>query len=434
MIRTASTLFALTALLVGSCAPAPAGVATPAGASAAAPAPVWEPAGIFLTWTGDPTTSVSIDWHTVPGDEGAPLEYRPVGGGAWQAVPPPERIAFPFSDRTIHRVGLGGLAPDSEYRIRFGPGSREFTLRTMPSELSRPVRFAAGGDLRHSQEWMEQMSRVVMRYDPDFILVAGDLAYADGRDDRVYRWHEWFDAYRNALIAEDGRLVPMLLAPGNHEVRGGYWFRDEAYEPTAAHRARIAPYYFSVFAFPGQPGYGVIDVGDYLSVLLLDSDHTGPIEGAQTAWLERTLRARRGRPHLVPTYHVPAYPSVRPFAGEVNERVRDNWVPLFERYGVRTVFEAHDHAYKRTHPIRDGAVADDGIVYIGDGAWGVGVREIGSRREEGEDAWYMLRGEAVRHAVIVTLEDDEIEIVAVSEAGEVFDQARLRAPTRAAIH
>jgi acid phosphatase type 7 len=411
------------AALVAACV-SPPPMPAPALDSAAAPAAAWEPAGIFLTWSGDPTTSMSIDWHTVPADEGDALEFRPAGSDAWQAAPPAERIAFPYSDRTIHRVSLDGLTPGSEYRIRFGPGSREFGFRTMPSELSRPVRFVAGGDLRHNQKWMEQTSRAVIPYDPDFILVGGDLAYADGREDRAYRWHEWFDAYRNALVGENGRLVPMLLAPGNHEVRGGYWFRDEAYEPTAEHRARIAPYYYSLFAFPGQPGYGVIDVGNYLSVILLDSDHTGPIEGEQTAWLERTLRERAGRPHLVPTYHVPAFPSVRPFGGEVNERVRAHWVPLFERYGVRSVYEAHDHAYKRTHPIREGRIADDGIVYVGDGAWGVGVREIGSR-QEGEDAWYMFRGEAVRHAVVVTLDGDAQHILAVDENGDVFDEHTL---------
>jgi len=141
--------------------------------------------------------------------------------------------------------------------------------------------------------------------------------------------------------------------------------------------------------------------------------------------LEQTLRERAGRPHLIPTYHVPAYPSVRPFGGEVNKRVRANWVPLFERYGVRSVYEAHDHAYKRTRPIRQGRIADDGIVYVGDGAWEVGAREIGSRREEGEEAWYMLRGEAVRHAVIVTLEGNTQHILAIDENGDVFDEHTL---------
>jgi len=194
MNRPKSPLLGLVAAgLIASCSTLPA-AAPPALESAVVPAADWEPACIFATWSGDPTTSMSIDWHTLPADEGDALEYRPAGSGSWEAAPPAEQIAFPNSDRTIHRVALDGLVPDSEYRILFGTGSREFGFRTMPSELSRPVRFAAGGDLRHNQEWMEQTSRAIMPYDPDFILVGGDLAYADGREDRAYRWHEWFDA------------------------------------------------------------------------------------------------------------------------------------------------------------------------------------------------------------------------------------------------
>ena len=97
-----------------------------------------------------------------------------------------------------------------------------------------------------------------------------------------------------------------------------------------------------------------MDFGGYLSVLLLDTDHSGPIDGAQTSWLARTLAERRNGPHVFPSYPVPASPSVRNPEGDTHRRVRQHGVPLFEENGLKLDFEAHDHVYKRTFPIRQG--------------------------------------------------------------------------------
>jgi acid phosphatase type 7 len=100
--------------------------------------------------------------------------------------------------------------------------------------------------------------------------------------------------------------------------------------------------------------------------------------------------------------------------------VRQHWVPLFEHHNIRLVFESHDHAYKRTHPIRNGVVADNGIVYMGDGAWGVGVREIG--REHDEPAWYLAQAASVRHFILVRLEGEAIYAETIDEDGNVIDR------------
>jgi hypothetical protein len=176
-------------------------------------------------------------------------------------------------------------------------------------------------------------------------------------------------------------------------------------------------------ASPGKRGYAAIDFGDYLSIVLLNSDHTVAIGGEQTRWLEETLAERQRVPHLFPVYHVPAYPSVRAFEGAVSARVREHWVPLLERFGVRVAFENHDHAYKRTHPLRAGRQSEDGIVYLGDGAWGVGARDL-IRDEKGEKPWYLARAESVRHFVLVTLDGREQRFQAITHDGRVLDELR----------
>ena len=386
----------------------------------AAPLGAQEPVGIFLTWQRDPTTTMTIDWHT-SGEEGQPvLHFRVLGAGEWRTRrvnPEP----FPAFGRTLHRTELTGLKPASTYEFRFGNNSRHFRFRTMPARADRPIRFATGGDLRHNQAWTEETGRVVARHDPDFVVVGGDLAYADELPTRAERWREWFDAYRNSLITADGRVIPMLVAQGNHETAGGYFYNYPGFAGDDRSRELLSPYFYRLLASPGHPGYGVVDFGEYLSIVLLNTDHTAPVQGEQTRWLERVLAERRNVSHVFPVYHVPAYPSVRRFEGAVSARVRENWVPLFERYGVRAAFENHDHAYKRTHPLRGGQINPDGIVFLGDGAWGVETRPIG-REQGGKQPWYLQRGESLRHFILVTLDGGTQHFQAIGQDGKMLDE------------
>ena len=102
-----------------------------------------------------------------------------------------------------------------------------------------------------------------------------------------------------------------------------------------------------------------------------------------------------------------------------NEEIRDHWVPLFERYGVDVAFENDHHVYKRTQPIQKGAVARDGVTYIGDGSWGVDVREIKWERLRRKP--YLVRGESINHLISVTLYQDRQEFRAVDKDGKPVD-------------
>lgn len=395
----------------------------------------YDPLALFLTWQQDPTTTMTIDWHVI--DEDRPeLEYR-ISNGNWSSPITAEKIDFPYSARTIKRVELTGLEPGNVYEFRFGESSKVYNFRTMPEDVSSTIRIAVGGDVMHRKEWMEKTARQAMKYDLDFVLIGGDLAYADGlppedqrqRDTQTSRvenqWYSFFDAYKNTLITDDYRVIPMLASIGNHEVYGGYYWRDERrpenlrYSDTDDWKMGAAPYYFSLFASPGLPGYGVIDFGDYMSVLLLDTDHANPVE-KQNDWIESTLSDRQNVRHVFPNYHVPAYPSVRDYNDEVQTKVRENWVPLFEKYGVELVFEAHDHAYKRTHPIKNGDVDQNGVVYIGDGAWGTETRVIGSRQNH--DAWYIAEAASERHFILLTLHGTQRHMKMISSTGELIDE------------
>ncbi|NIP84525.1 MAG: metallophosphoesterase, partial [Planctomycetales bacterium] len=141
-----------------------------------------------------------------------------------------------------------------------------------------------------------------------------------------------------------------------------------------------------------------LDFGDYLSLWLLDSDHALPVAGAQTEWLAAALAAHDSRPHRFACYHKPAYGTAKPSS----EAVRQHWVPLFEKYKLTAAFENDHHTYKRTHPLRQNKIDhQQGVLYLGDGAWGVGTREV-----KNPDAWYLAHAESRRHLILVTLDGD----------------------------
>lgn len=391
--------------------------------NAAADVPRVPTLSLFLTWQGDPTTTMTIDWHTEDPASEARLDYRRQGEDEWESVVS-EAISFPYSgevaliERVIHRVELTDLEPDAIYEFRTQPLDI-FSFRTMPRELDRPVRFAAGGDVQRNSN-MQRTSREAAAYDPDFVMWGGDLAYANGLSENLQRWYEFFDAIHTTLITPDGRVIPVIVAIGNHEVEGHYLDNYPGYTQNDAWRARLAPFFYDIFAMPGQPGYKTLDFGDYMSVLLLDTDHTNPVDGEQAEWLEDRLEERQDVPHVFPLYHIPAYPSVRSPDGR-SKRVRETWVPLFEEYGVEVAFENHDHAYKRTFPLRGGQPSSDGVVYLGDGAWGVNPRPVG-RDHEGGRASYLERAESVRHFILGEINGDERHFIAVDETGEIIDE------------
>ena len=75
--------------------------------------------GLILTWQQDPTTTMTIDWHTCPDADPSTVEYRKLGSDENWIRMAGDQHAFPFSERVIHRVELTGLSPDTEYQFRF---------------------------------------------------------------------------------------------------------------------------------------------------------------------------------------------------------------------------------------------------------------------------------------------------------------------------
>jgi 3',5'-cyclic AMP phosphodiesterase CpdA len=85
-----------------------------------------------------------------------------------------------------------------------------------------------------------------------------------------------------------------------------------------------------------------------------DSYVRGYSAGAQKAWLEAELAAtRRNRDidWIVVCMHQVAISTADKFNG-ADLGVREEWLPLFDKYGVDLVVCGHEHHYERSHPLR----------------------------------------------------------------------------------
>ena len=238
---------------------------------------------------------------------------------------------------------------------------------------------------------------------PAFGLVGGDIAYANDMMTNYARWDAWLDHWQTNMITPGGFTIPMVLAIGNHEVRGGM-------TPTNAR------FYLRYFAQAGERSYHSRTFGKNLAIFMLDSDHLSPHGGEQAEWLDAQLTAHRNVPHRMAVYHVPMYPSVRTYDGPSSVEGRKTWVPIFDRHHLTVAFENHDHAFKRTPLLRDNQINPNGTLYLGDGCWGMGARPVGVERR-----WYETKAASVQHFWCVDVSRQSVEYRAVNKAGQVFD-------------
>lgn len=371
---------------------------------------------LFLTWSGDPTTTMTVQWIGPVIAAPNSVRYVTRTGTTWKEEPTTTR-PFPKTNLKVHRAELTGLTPGTEYLLQIGLTPQVFRFRTMPAKATDTFTFVSGGDCGVNAHAVAN-NILAAKQEPYFAFIGGDLGYDNGTS--ASSALGFVRNYAKHMIDPKGRLIPLVTCLGNHEVKGGYrGKRDDA------------TFFFPLFeGLYKDTTYATLDFGDYLSLVLLDSGHVSPIGGAQTDWLESTLRARADRPHLIAANHVPAYPSFRPSSipvprtivglfggsGGTGEENRQFWCPLFERHGVDAVLEHHDHTFKRTHPLKDGLRNKYGVPYLGDGSWG----QLRAPSTPEMRPYLATVGKAY-HFTVHKLEGEQRYHVALEESGRIAD-------------
>lgn len=377
-----------------------------------------EPHSVFLTWQEDPTTSIVVTWITSPEEKTNSLFYKQAGESNWKQVEGtqnPFPLNFPY---VIHKVNLTQLSSNTKYTFKTGNEEKEWRFRTLSNNPEVPLVFIVGGDLYngHKKHFVEAAKTAAMK-DPMFTVIGGDIAYAHERkvkkEKRMIkqkRWLMWLKLWTEEMITSDGYLIPIVPVIGNHDTFGHF-----------NQTPNQSPIYYALFPTPYSQGYYVLDISQHVSLITLDSSHTHPICGRQSLWLNKVMKERQAVPHKFAIYHVPAYPSVRKPKGRRATLIRKYWSPSFEKYGLTVAFEHHEHTYKRTHPIRNHQIDPDGVVYMGDGGWGVkNIREPKNLDQKS----YLASTSATQHFILVTIQGDERQLQAIDMQGQVFDELK----------
>ena len=373
----------------------------------ASPLADFAPDTLFLTWQQDPTTTMTIQWVGAEVSIDTSIQYATCDNPVWQ-ISKTITKPYPNTDLKVFRSELTGLTAGTEYQFQIGSTAKIYRFRTMPSKATNTIQFVSGGDCGIDQHAINT-NILAAKQEPYFALIAGDLAYDNGRAPDTFT--TYLRNYHQHMVDPKGRSIPMVTLIGNHEVAGGY----------QAER-KDSPQYLSLFdGFYTDNTFGTLDFGNYLSLVLLDTGHIAPIAGDQTDWLEKSLLSRQDRPHLIVANHVPAYPSYRPPEGVngkfgTGEQQRKHWSPLFERYHVDIVLEHHDHTFKRTHPLTNGMRDKYGVLYLGDGSWG--KLRIPKQPEERP---YLAAVSAAYHMTVHRLEGEQRFHMAIEESGKVAD-------------
>jgi hypothetical protein len=352
---------------------------------------------LYLSWYEDPTTSMTIQWHTPQDQFGDEIILRTTDGN-WE-----ERMGehAVLEQVLIHKVSLKGLAPNTEYAFRLGGEAKIYRFRTAPDNLDEPLRFVIGGDVYSSTKLFRRMSQTVLEKDPHFVVLGGDIAYALVRSSPLRRWISFLKDWKDYMISADGKIIPFLIVPGSADIS------SDNYE-----------LFFSLFAFPQKQLYRAVDFGSYLSLILLDTGHFQPIEGRQTLWLDKALSSRATTPYRFAIYHEAAYPSFDPYHGVAAKKIRLHWTPLFEKYHLLAAFEHHNYAFKRTHPIKASQIDPAGVTYLGDGGWSLNPRKP-------NDLWYLAKSNRKNSVLMVEVSGSEARIQAIDLLGHSLDQVTI---------
>ena len=190
-------------------------------------------------------------------------------------------------------------------------------------------------------------------FQPLFHLLNGDLADADLNP--ASQPQVWRDFGNNIQASAANR--PWMPVPGNHEVEFG-----NGEQGLASYLARYSLPANGVPEFAGR--WYQFRIGTVAFVCLSGDDVAYQLRGfsggAQTRWLEATLAAARGDSSIdwvVVQFHQCACSSSQ--AGNGSDLgIRQEWLPLFDRYEVDLVLCGHDRGYERSFPVRGFDSAD----------------------------------------------------------------------------
>ncbi len=342
------------------------------------------PEQVHVQFGADASAQVAVSWAAAAAVSRPRLRLGRADRSFGTVVPAEERIyTDAMTDETVwtYHARIDRLEPDTAFAyevLHDGAAPVPGSFRTAPRGRSRGFRFTSFGDqsipapvglgLGPATANARHIVDAVEALDPLFHLLNGDLCYANISDVPVATWSAFF-----ANDMRSARNRPWMPAAGNHENEVGNGphgylsyqtrfelpgngladFRGNWYSFTVGPIRVISINNddvclqdggFSAYRRDHVPGYQATGLNPYI---------TGYSHGQQRAWLETELAEARRSPDIdwvVVCMHQVAMSSAHFNGADLG--IRQQWLPLFDAYGVDLVVAGHEHHFERTFPVR----------------------------------------------------------------------------------
>jgi len=282
--------------------------------------------------------SVTLKWQT-PEDEIGSLAY---------GLSPSRltNVLFEESKTDKHLIKIPKLQECTQYfysvtseSLKIDNEGRSFTTFCESAESQRLWVIGDSGKVGKNQS--EVYSRLLEYINGDYNkldmwVLLGDNAYSSGTQKQFNT--TLFEPYIELIK----RYVPWAVV-GNHDARRWAFYNVFDF-PTNAEAGGVASH---------TEEYYSIDNGN-LHLVMLDSETVSrDSDGEMANWLRRDLAANK-KPWVVVAFHTPPYTdgghksdSDWDSRGRLRD-MRENFVPIFDEYGVDLVLSGHSHGYERS--------------------------------------------------------------------------------------
>ncbi|MFN8344801.1 MAG: metallophosphoesterase family protein [Spirosomataceae bacterium] len=308
---------------------------------------VSRPDQILLTLSGDPTTTMDIQWRNKPEVKNGKVIYW---AEATQDTLTATATAFRMEDRLLRNdryiqrftARLTQLKPGTVYFYRVGEKGAWSEIASFKTQAAKPEAFSFiwFGDTHKSPDWGNMAQKTLSRHpDISFYSIIGDLVSTGLNRDE---WDEFF--HHSGTIFSQKPLMPI---PGNHDSQDGLG----------------AAMYQNLFSLPGNGPKKLPTERTYAfhyqNALFVMIDGTFS-NTDQTAWIENQLAQSKAKWKFV-MLHFPPYNFEEDYA-----QIRKEWGVLFDRYHVDMVMSGHIHYYMRSKPIYAEKIVDSpaqGTIY-----------------------------------------------------------------------
>ncbi|MBK7106914.1 MAG: metallophosphoesterase family protein [Ignavibacteriae bacterium] len=363
-----------------------------------------KPDQIILTWSGNPSTSQSIQWRTNTSINNGVVRYWVKGKNPNTEYFEQKAEVKIIEDRLLqndryvnhYTAVLLNLFSETIYNYKVGNvekniWSEVYEFKTA-SESAKPFSFVYLGDT-HKSNAFGKIVNLAFNDNPDasFFSIGGDLVSTGLHRDE---WDLLFNYSRE--VFRNRPLMPIL---GNHDSQDGLgsWMYQELFDLPKNGPSNL----------PLETTYSF----EYQNSLFLMIDVTAPFQ-MNTKWIETQLKETKAKWKFV-MMHFPPYSN-----DEKYPVIKKEWCSLFDKYHVDIVFSGHVHYYMRSKPMfneKPVSSTSEGTIYV----ISISTNDNDRPREMEDYVEVQFGGEYLYQ--LISLDNNQLTFKAVNHEGKILD-------------